>query len=51
MKKIGFFEDEIDGIYRLIAGVLHLGNVKFTDIFKNGVDTVDIGAPKGKAVF
>ncbi|XP_047136669.1 unconventional myosin-Ia isoform X1 [Hydra vulgaris] len=42
MKKIGFFENEIEGIYRLVAGVLHLGNVQFTDTFKNGVDTVEI---------
>jgi hypothetical protein len=29
MKVIGFHEDDITGIYRLVAGILHLGNINF----------------------
>lgn len=42
MKKIGFLEDEIFGIFKLISGILHLGNIRFSDTFKNGMDTVNI---------
>ena len=47
MKKIGFLEDEIEGVYRLIAAILHLGNVQFSDTFKNGMDTVNVVDRKG----
>lgn len=47
MKKIGFLEDEIEGVYRLIAAILHLGNVQFSDTFKNGMDTVNVVNKKG----
>ncbi|XP_066926001.1 unconventional myosin-Ia-like isoform X2 [Clytia hemisphaerica] len=42
MKKIGFLQDEIHGVYRLIAAILHLGNVRFSDTFRNGMDTVNV---------
>ena len=48
MKKIGFLQDEIDGVYRLIAAILHLGNVQFSDTFRNGMDTVNVVDDKGK---
>ena len=47
MKMIGFLQDEIAGVYGLIAGILHLGNVKFSDTFKNGMDTVNIVDQRG----
>lgn len=47
MRKIGFLDNEIDGIYKLIAAILHLGNVQFSDTFKNGMDTVNITETKG----
>lgn len=47
MKKIGFLEDEIESVYRLIAAILHLGNVQFSDTFKNGMDTVNVVDRKG----
>ena len=47
MKKIGFLEDEIEGVFRLIAAILHLGNVQFSDTFKNGMDTVNIVDKEG----
>lgn len=47
MKKIGFLQDEVTGIYKLIASVLHLGNVEFADTFRNGMDTVMIEDKKG----
>jgi len=44
---IGFLPEEVNGIFRLVAAVLHLGNVKFTDTFKNGMDTVNIVDSQG----
>ncbi|XP_057294164.1 unconventional myosin-Ia-like [Hydractinia symbiolongicarpus] len=46
MKKIGFLTDEINGIYSLVAAIMHLGNVKFSDTFKNGMDTVNLADQK-----
>ena len=53
MKKIGFLQDEIDGVYNLIAAILHLGNIRFNDTFKNGMDTVliDEASTNGKWVW
>ncbi|XP_065053093.1 unconventional myosin-Ia-like [Rhopilema esculentum] len=42
MKLIGFSTDEIAGLYTLLGGILHLGNVLFRDVFVDGVDTVDV---------
>jgi len=46
MKKIGFLDDEIKGVYKLIAGIMHLGNVKLSDTFRNGMDTVMLADQK-----
>ena len=48
MKLIGFNADEIAGIYTLLGGILHLGNVLFKDVFVDGMDSVDVLNEKGK---
>ena len=48
MKLIGFSTDEIAGLYTLLGGILHLGNVLFRDVFVDGVDTVDVLNENGK---
>jgi len=42
MKLIGFTTDEIAGIFTLLGGILHLGNVLFKDLFIDGMDSVDV---------
>ena len=39
----GFSEDEQDAIFRLVAGILHLGNVNF---IPNGQDNAELGDPE-----
>lgn len=51
MKLIGFSVDEIAGIYTLLGGILHLGNVLFKDVFIDGMDSVDVLNEKGKESF
>lgn len=51
MKKIGFLDDEIKGVYKLVAGIMHLGNVKLSETFRNGMDTVMLADQKGKYKF
>ena len=47
MKLIGFTTDEIAGVYTLLGGILHLGNVLFKDVFVDGMDSVDVLNEKG----
>lgn len=47
MKLIGFSTDEIAGVYTLLGGILHLGNVLFKDVFVDGMDSVDVLNEKG----
>ena len=47
MKLIGFTTDEIAGIFTLLGGILHLGNVLFKDLFIDGMDSVDVLNEKG----
>ena len=42
MKLIGFTTDEIAGVYTLLGGILHLGNILFEDIFVDGMDSVNV---------
>lgn len=47
MKKIGFLKDEIGAVYRLVAAILHLGNIEFAEAFKKGMDTVTVSNKPG----
>ena len=48
MKQIGFLSDEIIGIYKLVSAILHLGNVKFSETFRNGMDSVTLVDDEGR---
>ena len=48
MKQIGFLSDEIIGIYKLVSAILHLGNVKFSETFRNGMDSVTLADDEGR---
>ena len=48
MKQIGFLSDEVIGIYKLVSAILHLGNVKFSETFRNGMDSVTLVDDEGR---
>jgi len=39
MAHVGFKDAEIEGIFKVVAGILHLGNIKFSGNDKSHVST------------
>ena len=42
MRKLGWSEERIQSVLSLIAGLLHLGQVKFDAVEKDGLETADV---------
>lgn len=42
MRRLGWTQDTIDGVMSMIAGLLHLGQIKFDSVEKDGLETAAV---------
>ena len=46
MRRLGWSEETIDQVFCIIAGLLHLGQISFNSVEKEGMETAEIGDEK-----
>lgn len=46
MRKLGWSQETIDSVLSLIAGLLHLGQIKFDSVEKDGMETAQVAEEK-----
>jgi myosin-5 len=46
MRRLGWSEDTIDLVLKLIAGILHLGQITFNSVEKDGLETAEVADEK-----